>query len=72
MCCVLSHFSRVQLFVILWTLACQAPLSIGFSRQEYWSELRFPSAGDLTDPGIEPTFLTFHALAEWFFIASTT
>ena len=37
----------------LWTVACQAPLSIGFSRQEYWSEL-FPSPGDLPDPGIEP------------------
>ena len=72
MCCVLSHFSRVQLFVILWTLTHQAPLSMGFSRQEYWSELQFPSAGDLTDPGIEPTSLTFHALAGWFFIASAT
>ena len=38
----------------LWTVACQAPLSIGFSRQEYWSELLFPSPGDLPDPGIEP------------------
>ena len=39
---------------ILWTLACQAPLSMKFSRQEYWSELPFPSPGDLPDPGIEP------------------
>ena len=37
-----------------WTVACQAPLSIGFSRQEYWSGLPFPSLGDLPDPGIEP------------------
>ena len=37
-----------------WTVACQAPLSIGFSRQEYWSGLPFPSPGDLPDPGIEP------------------
>ena len=37
-----------------WTAACQAPLSMGFSRQEYWSGLSFPSPGDLPDPGIEP------------------
>ena len=41
-------------FAILWTEACQAPLSMGFSRQEYWSGLPFPSPGDLPDPGIEP------------------
>ena len=52
--CVLSHFSRVQLFVTLWTVACQAPLSMGFSQKEYWSELAFPSPGDLPDLGIEP------------------
>ena len=39
---------------IPWTVACQAPLSMGFSRQEHWSELPFPSPGDLPDPGIEP------------------
>ena len=37
-----------------WTVACQAPLSVGFSRQEYWRGLSFPSPGDLPDPGIEP------------------
>ena len=37
-----------------WTVACQAPLSMGFSRQEYWSGLPFPSSGNLPDPGIEP------------------
>ena len=37
-----------------WTVACQAPRSMGFSRQEYWSGLPFPSPGDLSDPGIEP------------------
>ena len=37
-----------------WAIACQAPLSMGFSRQEYWSGLPFPSPGDLPDPGIEP------------------
>ena len=52
--CVLSHFSRVQLFVTLWTAAHQAPLSMGFSRQESWSGLPFPSPGDLPDPEIEP------------------
>ena len=51
---LLSHFSRVQPWGNLWTVACQAPLSIGFSRQEYWSELPFPSPGDLPDLGIEP------------------
>ena len=40
--------------VILWTVACQSLLSMGFSRQEYWSGLPFPSPGDLPDPGIEP------------------
>ena len=49
-----SHFSCVQLFVTSWTVvAHQAPLSMGFSRQEYWSGLPFPSPGDLPDPGIE-------------------
>ena len=46
--------SRVRLFVIPWTVAYQAPLSMGFSRQEYWSGLPVPSLGDLLDPGIEP------------------
>ena len=50
--CMLSHFSRVQLLVILWTVARQAPLSVGFFRQEYWSGLPFPPPGDLSDPGI--------------------
>ena len=55
---MLSCFSRVQLFATLWTVACQAPLSKGFYRQEYWSGLPCPSAGDLPDPEIEPTSLT--------------
>ena len=46
--------SHVQLFATLWTVAYQASLSTGFSRQEYWSGLPFPSPGDLPDPGIEP------------------
>ena len=50
--CVLSH---VQLLESPWTVAHQAPLSVGFSRQEYWSGLPLPSPGDLPHPGIEPT-----------------
>ena len=53
--CVLSHFRHVQLFASLWTLACQAPLSMGFSRQEHWSELPCSPPGDLPDPEIKPT-----------------
>ena len=45
------------------TVVCQAPLSMGFSKQEYWSELPFSPPGDLTDPGIEPASLMFPALA---------
>ena len=44
-----------------WIVACQDPLSIGFSRQEYWSGLPFPSPGDLPDPGIEPLFPVLQA-----------
>ena len=49
-----KSLSRVRLFVALWTVACQVPPSMGFSRQEYWSGLPFPSPGDLLDPGIKP------------------
>ena len=52
--CVLSCFSHVQPIVTPWTIACQAPLSMGFSKQEYWKGLPFPSPRDLPDPGIEP------------------
>ena len=48
-----KSLSRVQLFATPWTVACQAPLSMGFSRQESWSGLSFPSPGDLPNPGIE-------------------
>ena len=54
MCCVYS-VSCVQLSVTTWTVARQAPLSMGFSRQEYWSGLPFPPPGGLPSPGIEPT-----------------
>ena len=52
--CVLSRFSPVLLFAALWTVALQAPLSMGVSRQEYWSGLLSPPSGDLSDPVIEP------------------
>ena len=55
--CVLSHFNSVQHFATLWTGAVWAPLSMGFSRQEYWSGLLCPPPGDLPDPGIEPASL---------------
>ena len=54
--CLLSRFSRVRLFQTLWTVAHQAPLSMGFPRQEYWSGLPLPFPGDLPDPGVEPRF----------------
>ena len=69
---MLSCFSRVQLFVTLWTVARQAPLSMGFSRQEYWSGLSCPPPGDLSDPGIKLTSLKSPALAGRFFTTSTT
>ena len=56
--CVLSRFSHVQLFVTPWTIAHQAPLSMGFSRQEYWSGLPCPPPGHLSNPGIEHRFPT--------------
>ena len=49
-----KSLSHVRLFATLWTVARQAPLSMGFSRQEYWSGLLFPSPGDLPNPEIEP------------------
>ena len=55
-----------------WTVARQAPLSMGFSRQEHWIGLPLPSPGDLPDPGIEPVSLTSPALAGMFFTTSTT
>ena len=54
-------FSRVRLFATPWTVAHQAPPSMGFSRQEYWSGLPFPSPGDLPDPGIKPRSPTLEA-----------
>ena len=50
----MKSLSRVRLFAIPWTVVYQASLSMGFSRQEYWSGLSLPSPGDIPDPGIEP------------------
>ena len=57
----MKSLSPVQLFATPWTIACQAPSSVGFSRQEYWSGLPFPPPGDLPDPGIELWSPTLHA-----------
>ena len=59
---MLNCFSHVQLFVILRTVAHLAPLAMGFSRQKYWSRLPTPSPGDLPDPGVKPSSLTYPAL----------
>ena len=69
---MLSRCRCVLLFVTLRTIACQAPLSMGFCGREYWSGLPCPAPGDLSDPGIEPMFLTSPALASGFFTTSTT
>ena len=70
--CVLSHFSRVRVFVTLRTVAYQAPLFMGFSRQEYWSGLLCPPPGYLPDPGIKPASFMSPELAGRFFTTSTT
>ena len=70
--CVLSCFSHVQLFATLWTVACQVPLSMGFSRQEYWSGLPFPPPGNLSNPWIKFVSLMSPALAGGFFTTSAT
>ena len=67
-CC----FSPVSLFVTPWTVAHQAPLSMGFSRQDYWSGLPCPFPWDLPSSGIRPTSLTSPALADSFFTTSAT
>ena len=59
--CVFIHFSCVRLFATPWTVTHQAPPSMGFSKQEYWSGLPFPSPGDLPHPGIEPRSPSFQA-----------
>ena len=66
---MLSHFIRVQLCVTLWT---QAPLSMRFSRQEYWNGLPFPTTGHLPDPEVKPASLMSPALAGRFFTTSVS
>ena len=65
--CVLSRFHPVLLFATLWTVACQALVSMGFYKQEYWSGLPCPPPEDLSNPGTELTSLMFPALAGGFF-----
>ena len=62
-CICVCTLSRVQLFATPWTVACQAPLSMEFSRQECWRRLPFPTPGDLHNAGTEPTSLVSPALA---------
>ena len=72
---MLSHLSRIQLCATLWTVAHQGPLTMGFSRQKYWSGLPFLPSGDLSDPGTElPSLksLMSPALVDGFFTTGTT
>ena len=74
--CALLLWSPACLYVMSnpatpWTVSCQVPLSMEFSRQEYWCGLPFPSPGDLPNPGIEPVSPTSPALAEDFFLTTT-
>ena len=65
--CVLRHFSRVQLFATPWTIAHEIPLFIGFSRQEYWSGLPFPSPGIFLTQGLNPCLLYLLHCQEGFY-----
>ena len=69
---LLSRFGRVRLFATPWPVDLQAPLFMGFSSEEYWSGLPFPSLGDLPDPGIKPMSLMSPALGGGFFTTSAT
>ena len=69
---VLNRFSWVRLFAIPWTVVGQAPLSMGFSKQEYWSRLPRPPPGDPPDPGIEPVSLMFPVLTRVFCTTNAT
>ena len=71
-CCVLSHFSHVWFFATIWTVACQAFLSMRFSRQEYCSGFLHPPPEDFPDPHIKPMSLMSPALANGFFTTSNT
>ena len=67
---MLNRFSCVQLFATLWVIAHQSPLSMGFSRQEYWSGLPCPPPADLPNPGVKPCLLMSLTLADRFFTTS--
>ena len=67
-----AELLQLSLFATLWTVAHQAPLSMGFSRQEYWNGLPCSPPGDLPDPGIEPMSIISPAFAGRFFTTSTT
>ena len=69
---LLNSFSYVWFFVSLWIIASQAPLSMGFSRQEYWSGFPCPPPGDLPDPGVKPRSLMSPALADSGFPGGST
>ena len=71
-CVCAQLLNHARLIGASWTLACQAPLPMEFSRQEHWSGVPFPTPRDLPDPGIEPTSLVSPALAGGFFTTSTT
>ena len=71
-CMCVSYFSRVQFFATPWTVVYQAPLFMGFSRQEYWGGLPFPSPGDLPDQDIKHPSTVSPALASGFFTSSVT
>ena len=70
--CEVKLLSHVRLFATPWPVAYQAPLSVGFFRQEYWSALPCPSPGGLSNPGIKPMSLTSPALAGRLFTTTTT
>ena len=70
--CVLSCFSYIRLFATLWTVAHEAPLSTGFSRQDYWTGLPCPSSENLPNPGIKPTSFLSPVLVGGFLTTSTT
>ena len=72
LCVCAKSLSHVQLHVTPWTVACQAPLSMGILQPRYWSGLPCPPPGDLPDPGIELTSLLSPALASGFFTACAT
>ena len=69
--CMLSHFSHVRLFVTVWTVAHQVPLSIGFSKQEYWSGLPGPPPGIFPTQGLNPSHYV-SCIAGGFFTTSAT